>query len=588
MRSRPDIFLYLSPAQASPGQTVRATIELRSSSETPYDGIDVVLLGRESRYKYTASTGKTTVRKYHRRNSIHLGHQIPGGVLGVGTFRHIVDFNLPTDLAPTFGSQYSSIAYEMSVRVHIPWWPDRQETYKVPVQMAPRAIQALAPIAHTTAQGDQRGDDPILELSLESNVLCPGGNLNGVIAFTGLGDRRLRHVELALSQIETPLVESRVGPAEVERRTWKIFEKTPEEGVGIPFRLAIPPEVVPNFQSAFLRIDYALEVVGVVAFGTDLTLRVPVTVDRLMKKPKRTADLPLVGKVRHTSVWRSAVDALKAANVFVSEFDPEQASMVLDIQGIRINVVEEHREKLGPCLVAELNYSSLGLGLRLCERSWTDFGAKIPEMDRALAKRFTAQAREPEQVTKLLGASLRKVLEVFDEAALDDHVVVVVQKGGVYRASGLERFVSLVHALAQHVTRARKKIPAPAALSNYLAAYQQFAQERGATLCVGDLSISDIHCGGLTLSLTHVFEGATPRASLLLVTLPAAHQEKEIPAGYLEALRVTTGFEGVTSEGKIGIRLAIVEDPAALLQTMDTLVSCVKMLLDPTKMGPYR
>lgn len=588
MRSRPDIALYLSPTQPSPGQTLRATVELRSSSETPYDAIDIVFIGRESRFKYTASTGKSTVRKYHRRVSIQLGHQFPGGVLGVGTFKHIVDFNLPADLAPTFGSQYSSIAYEMSVRVHIPWWPDRQETFTIPVRIAPRPAPALSPIAHTTAQGDQRGDDPIIELSLESNVLSPGGNLNGAIAFTGLGDRRLRHVELVLSQIETPLVESKVGSAEVERRTWKILEKTPEEGVGIPFRLAIPPEVVPNFQSAFLRIDYALEVVGVVAFGTDLKLRVPVVVEQHKNKPKRSAELPLVGKVRHLSVWRAAVDAIKAAKLHVVEFDPERASMVLDMYGIRVQVIEEHREKFGPCLVAELNYPSLGLDVRLCERRWTDFGSKIPEMDRALAKRFTAQAREPRQVTQLLGASLQKVLNVFEEAALDDETAVVVQKGGVYRASGLERFVSLVQALALFLTRARKKIPAPAELAKYLAGYQQFAMERGATLCVGDLSLSDIHCGGMNLSLTHVFEGALPRESLLLVALTPAQLEKGLPAGYLESLRVATGYEGVAVDESVGIRLPLVEDPAMHLQTMDTLAACVSMLDASTKLGPYR
>lgn len=220
------------------------------------------------------------------------------------------------------------------------------------------------------------------------------------------------------------------------------------------------------------------------------------------------------------------------------------------------------------------------------KKNEVDISAFLRCLRRRRAKRFTAQAREPRQVTQLLGASLQKVLDAFDEAALDDETAVVVQKGGVYRASGLERLVSLVQALALFLTRARKKIPSPAELAKYLAAYEQFAMERGATLCVGDLSLSDIHCGGMNLSLTHVFEGALPQASLLLATLPTSQQD--IPPGHLEALRVTTGHEGVIVDGKLGVRLPLVQDPAMHLQTMDTLAACVKMLMDPGRLGPYR
>lgn len=588
MRSRPDIVVYLSPVAPSPEQTLRATIELHSKSKTPYDAIDIFLTGRESRYKYTASTGKTTVRKYHRRATVQLVHQVPAGELGAGIFKHIVDFNLPADIPPTFKSEYSSIVYELKVHVHIPWWPDRHETYVVPIRIAPRSTAEASPRAFTSAQSDNRGEDPIIELSVEDNVLPPGGNLGGAIAFTGLGNKRLRSVELALSCIESPLVESKVGPAEVERRKWKVFEGTPEEGVAIPFRIAIPQEIIPTFQSAFIRVDYALEVVGIVAFGADMVLRAPISVQRLRKQPQRSAALPLVGKMRHLSVWRSAVDKLKTAKLQVIEFNPEQASLVLDVDGIRINVVEEHREKLGPCLVAELNYPSMGLGLRLCERKWTDFGAKIPGMDRELSKRFTAQARDAKQVTGLLGSTLRKVVDVFDEAALDDELSVVVQKGGVYQVSGLERFISRVQALAIFLMRAMKKLPAPAALAEYLPAYQQFAMERGAKLCVGDLSLSGIFSGGSTLSLSHVFEGAIPRESLLLAPLPPAQEEKGLPAGYLETLRVATGYEGVAMDGSVGIRLPLVANPTAHLQTMETLGACVGMLVGPAKLGPYR
>ncbi|MDC3958401.1 hypothetical protein [Polyangium jinanense] len=584
MRSRPDVTVYLDPAEPSAGERLRVHVHLKAKTETPFDAIDVELVGRESRYRRTSSNGKTSTRKYHRREIVRLGKRFPAGVLQPGTWEQAIDFPLPPDLPPTYRSGYTTIEYELSVHVHIPWWPDRHEAYVIPIRVPTTSAAPPEPRVFTSQAGEHRGEDPVIELSVEDQRLPLLGTLAGAVAFTGLGDRRLRRVELATSVVETALVTSSAGPAEIDRRTWTLFEGTPEEGASIPFRIGIPPDLVPTFHSPFIRVDHALEVTAVVAFGRDLSLRVPVVVERQRGPRKSAKGLPLVGKQRHLSVWRAVADSARAAGSTVVDFDPEQAVLVLDVRGIRVEVTEEHREGLGPCVVAELAFPALGLDLRLAERRWTDFGAKLPGLDKRLAKRFTVQAREPMQATSLLDAEVREALDVFDEAALDDEHAVVVQKGGVYQVSGLERFLARAQMLAHRLAKAIAALPPPTALAPYLPAFQQFAEERGARLRVGDLALENFSRAGIVMSLDHRWEEDRPAESRLWSPRP----ERDLPASFRETLTKATGREPLLEETRLGIRLPLVQDPEEVLGTADAFAAAVASLAGATNLGPYR
>ncbi|MRG96130.1 hypothetical protein [Polyangium spumosum] len=585
MRSRPDVTTYLEPAEPSPGDRVRVHVRLTSRTETPFDAIDVELVGRESRYKRTASTGKTTSRKYHRREILRLGRRFPAGVLHPGTWEQAIDFQLPPDLPPTFRSVYSSIEYEISVHVHIPWWPDRHEVYVLPIRVPAAPAAPPQPRVFTSLAGEHRGEDPVIELSLEDQRLPLGGVLAGAVALTGLGSRKLRRVELATSCVETAIVSSTAGPAEIERRTYKLCEGTPEEGASLPFRIAIPKDLAPTFLSPFISVDHAIEVVAVVAFGRDLSLRVPVRVERQRgERPSAEGRLPLVGKQRHLSVWRAGEGAARAAGYTVVEFDPEQARLTLDVHGVRVEVTEEHREGLGPCTVAELSYPPLGLDLRLAERRWTDLGAKLPGLDKRLAKRFTVKAREAVQAQCLLGGDVRDAIEVFDEAALDDEHAVVVQKGGVYQVSGLERFLARSAMLAYRLARAFTTLPPPAALATSLPAYRRFAEERDARLRIGDLALEGFSRAGFHLSLDHRWELDRPAESRLWTPRP----ERDLPASWSETITKATGREPLLEEDRLGIRLPLVQDPEEMLGVAEAFAGAVAALAGATRLGPYR
>jgi hypothetical protein len=587
MRSRPALEVYLTPQNPVPGDRLRVKVHLDVHSETPCDAIDVVLVGRESRYKRTSQAGKTAVRKYHRREIFQLGKRFDGGVLSPGTWDRELFIDIPADAPPSYQSGLASIGYELEVRVHIPWWPDRHEKYEV--KLRPRAWDPGPPRAcvFTSLVGENRGEEPVLELSLEDDRLPLGGKIAGAVALTGLGNRKIRRIEVALSAMETALVASTAGPTETDRRTWVVYEGTPAEGASIPFRIRLPDDAPATFHSPYIRVDQALEATAVVAFGRDVAIRAPVTVLATAARDRplaRSADLPLVGRQRHVAVWRAAVDQVRVPGVEVVAFAPEEATATLEVRGIRVVVSEEHREGLGPCLVAACDWPALGLGLRLGERSWTDVGGKLDEVDRAFQKRFLVRAREGAQAAALLGHEVRQALELFDEAGMDDSGAVVLRKGGVYQVAGLERFLALTANLATRLSRAIALLPPPAALCGNLGAWRAFAEGRGATLCVGDMSLDGWTVRGVPLTLGHRWEEARPVESLLSAPRP----ERGEPGAWTAELGKATQRSVFVEERRVGITLPTVTDPEVAASMAERFAIAMGKLLGAGALGPYR
>ncbi len=587
MRSRPALTVYLTPREPSPGDRLHIRVHLDVHSETPCDAVDVVLTGRESRYKRTSSNGKTSTRKYHRREIFRLGKRFEGGVLAPGAWDRELYIDIPPDAPATYRSGLASASYELEVRVHIPWWPDRHERYDLRVR--PRALRPNPPQprVYTSLVGENRGDEPVLELSLEDDGLPLGGKLAGAVALTGLGNRKIRRIEVALVAVETALVQSTAGPTEVDRRTWVVHEGPPAEAAAIPFRLKLPEDAPVTSRTPFISVDFALEATAVVAFGRDVAIRAPVAVFAAAAAERplaRSVDLPLVGRQRHLAVWRAAVDKARVPGVDVVQFSPEEATATLEVRGVRVVVGEEHREGLGPCLVATLDWPALGLGLRVAERSWSDLGGKLDEVDRKFQSRFLVRAREGAQAAALLGPGVRQALEVFDEAALDDEGAVVLRKGGVYQLAGLERFLMLAAQLAAQLARAAAELPPPAALAPGLGAFQGFAEGQGATLRVGDLSLDGWTLRGVPLTLGHRWEEARPVESLLSAPRP----ERGEPAAWTAELGKATARPVFVEAERVGITLPTVLDPEAAMGLSERFAIAMGKLLGAGSAGPYR
>lgn len=521
MRSRPTLQLFLTPRQPTPGGTLRVDLRLESKSETPFDAIEVELVGKESRYWFTSVTNNTSISHDHHREILRRRQVFPGGILTPGEHRHAVLFPLPSDAPPTYKSSLSTVEYVLSVRVRIPWWPDRHERYAIRVAPPETTLGAPSPRIYSTRAGAPPADEPVIELSLASDQIPLGGQLLGALAFSNLGGRKLRRIELLLGTVETARVESSTGPTTVDKRELVLSQETPAEGASIHFRLTIPEDLSAAFSSPFIQVSHELSATAVVAFGRDLGLRVPLTILRPGAPPPPPSDLPLVGKERHAAIFQEVIETLRDAGYEILQGDPSEASVSFQAGQVQVRVVEEHRDGLGPCLVADLDGPPLGLDLRVCERSWTDLGNRLDGLDGAFQKRFTVLCREEAQALALLTPALREALAAFDEAALDDEGAIVLARGGARERQGLLRFLAAAHRLGLALSSAPEHLPPPASMAPFLPAYRRFADRHGGHLSVGDLSLRGWIVGGFNMTLEPTFKSGVPTASRLWTPVPS-------------------------------------------------------------------
>lgn len=588
MRSRPDLRVYVEPLKPTPGERLHVRVCLDSHSLTPYNSVDVLFTGREKRYKYTSSNGKTSTAHYHRRDIVNLGAKFDGGMLAKGPWEESVVVDLPGDLPPSYKSNLSTIEYELSVRVDIPWWPDRTGLYAIPIQIPNAPPKKPKACLYANQQGENRDGEPTLEMSLDNERLSLGGRVEGAIAISDLGKRKLRRVEICLIAIETPLVESAKGPTEVSQYTWKIFDGTPQNGQSIPFVLKVPDDAPPTFQSPFIRVDHYLEAKAVVAFGSDVTLRIPTFICRgKTSKNDRSENkaLPVVGHQRQLAVWQAAVTQTQVPTDVQLRLDSSSPTVRLDVHDVAIQIREEVRNDVGPCLVASLTYPSLGLQLRLAERRWTEFGSSFEKLDKKLQKRFTISAREEAQVISLLNIHFSKALRSFHEVGLNDETAVVMYKGGVHQVTGLVRFITRVYELAQQLRMASKDLPPPQSLADAFSAYQQFAEPRGIPLRRGDCALLQWTVRGVPLTLEHRWTGAKPIETCLWTAKPP--EGHALDARWKQTLETLNQGRPVEEDERFGLALPLVHDPAALNDLYEQFATTV-LKLSGIKTSAYR
>jgi len=589
MRSRPDLTVYLTPSAPVSGAELHIHVRLHSHSRTPFDAIDVVLTGKEVRYKHPVRAGNPGLVPRYERQILALGRRFPAGVLEPGDWDREVIVPLPPEAPPSYRSKLTVIAYTLDVRVHIPWWPDREGQYAITVRPPAARQTAAAPALYTTQKGENRGAEPVLELSVDNGEVAQGGVLSGAVALSGLGDRHIRRIELACSTVESAFVfeKSAGGSLEVDRRSLTIHQGTPRDGEPVPFRLGIPEDLPTSFTTPVIRVQHVLEATAVVAFGTDLVLRAPVVVLR-SQAPREELEprspKPLLGRARHIAVWRAAAEGARSTGLHELSIDADNAAASFQLGGIEVSVAEEHREGLGPCLAAHLEWASLGLDLRLAERRWTDFGGNLEGIDARFQKRFTLRAREPAQAATVLDKGVREALVGFDEAGLDDASAAVLRKGGVYQVKGLERFFALSQALAAALGRAVKNVPPPAAFASVHRAWQRFAEEQGASLRVGDLSLHGWFVHGVAISLVHEWEADRPVRSRLCTALPA----DAVAEAWTETVSQATQQPCAINNAELYIPLPTVTEPDTTVALATRFARACAKLRGSGDAGPYR
>ena len=223
MRSRPKVSLYYSEKVATAGRPFTIELALVGKTVTPVDFIETKLVGTES---VTVGEGKG---QYSRSIEVlrWSAREAPG-VIEPREYRYRYTFEIPEAASASYRGTRAWVTYAMSVHVSVPWWPDRSAQYTLPVVVPDAAAPEDRPVIRASADGPQPGK-VYAEVSIDHDVLGPGGIIAGAVSVSNTAAHRVRRVVASLVARETihsPELVSYV----VDRHTVILVDGAPGEG----------------------------------------------------------------------------------------------------------------------------------------------------------------------------------------------------------------------------------------------------------------------------------------------------------------------------------------------------------------------
>jgi hypothetical protein len=595
VRSRPDLKLFLLPARPHGGNRLRAEVVLDSHSPTPIDGVEMTLRGLERRDVGTVMAGNVAVVQYETATHVDLVGRTPAVELTPGEHRFSIVFDLPRDAAPTYKGAATSIAYELSVRVIIPWWPDRVARFAVPVGVTPRPVHPEPASFCTDAHGPQDAT-LYLEASVDSTTVALGEVLTGAVSLGSVAHHRIRRVELALIAIER----GRSGAAEVTRYTTVIHEGAPAESAPVPFRLEFPKEATPSFKSATCELRWEVELRAVIAFGTDRTLRFPLDVVEPARErgaasaPPHPSRTPPVGRERRALIWA------EVARRHGFDLDAEEERLTRSEEGVGLAVGLAPRREGGFAVVANLTFPRLGIALAVREKrgllgdllAGRSIATGVPAFD----ARFHVRGREEAQARAFLDEASCRALLLFERASADDGGCTLEGAGTAQSLEELDELCTRALTVARVLAAQARRVPPPAVMAEHAPAWRGFAALVSGRLQLGDMSIRDAVFEHRALEIATAW-GDEPAPAVTTVRLFLPHDDHgptgprvlEGPARaaaaalepQVKALRV----EHDRLEADLPAPLA---DPREALPVLEGLAQLAKVLAGNVDRGPYR
>jgi hypothetical protein len=516
----------------------------------------------------------------------------PGGELPEGETRLRCRVELPADVPPSFRGTRIRVGYRVSTHVDIPWWPDRDASFELPVLPPELPLPDERPFHFSTRPEGPLGGQPHLEGILDRRVLAVGDSIAGRIALSNLGVMRPSSLDVALVAQEAFAHEG----AGVDGQRYVLALPLPlADGEPVSFHMRVP-SVTPTFESAHGALRWKLVVTAKHARGV---LRVPIPIELRAADESVTARrlvpaLPSIGNARVAKLW----SRIGGEHGFVLE----EGVLVWQRGDLKAEIAREHRGREGVHLVARLTWPDLGLALRGGPRSV--LGKILTQLalegeaapgsffgDHAVEARFEAQGRAA--VRLLFPDSLGevRVAELRDDGAMLEHA------GGTEDPGVLSRFVAFARSVVENAEALLDHVPPPDPLSNATLAWEAWVRE-----------LDEGRLQRVFLTAEGVFEGARVRVghspsleAFVVVAADAplgpcfvardaidlAQQPKLDSETRALAASVLEAGDIEVREDEVELRLAaMLEDPAGIEALLRRVVRLTARLR--RGVGPYR
>ncbi len=597
MRSRPDVELRM-PSFVHPGDPLLVDLLVRSGSRTPIDFIELKLQGMQF---IRATTGSAHQSSQFLVQSARVAEK---GELGVGEHRYQALFPLPAKAFPSYVGQLFQYRYFLELHVSIPWWPDVVERYDATVLLPPATRRKPMPFAGTNV----KDTTPFVEVSLADQYFAPGEVIEGALAFGNLGGRKARQAALSLLGYERFLP---YAANEAYRFTaFKSLEQVPE-GEEVSFRFAVPKEAIPSFDiGQVTSLFWAFEVQIEPERGPAVTHATSITLARFDRPAEEGALRRRIGNGRWHAVWD---EVGRAAGLTL---DPTELALHGTFSRCAVSVKIGADDDGKRCLTGELRWEPWGLGVSIRNRGLLDFGLDLE--DEAFARRFRVRGRDDAQTRAALTRPLLAALGLFDEVYLDDQRAVLRSRTPGHDQPWIGQFIRQLQGLCEALDAASIDIPPPPALAAHRAVYQRFAEELGARLEPGSLSLRGGKLDGAAVEIeTDFARGDAPRGTVLRLEIDPPLARPWNP-GSPEALaaaspltlrllrelllagRVLAVPRGAPSEDaeppiprveerSLAITTGVpLDDPARAREALGAMIGLAESLRGDRRVGPYR
>jgi hypothetical protein len=299
------------------------------------------------------------------------------------------------------------------------------------------------------------------------------------------------------------------------------------------------------------------------------------------RDPVRYVEVDQLGVDKSARAWTRALHAAIEPGVIVAAEDAAQRSATLDAHGARTMVgavdVESNRVRI----TASIGWLPLGIDLIASSPPRGPSGTGV-------RAQFSVTAREEHQAAALLGPDVRQALDAFDGFPFKDMGATVVDVVPATFADLERRLVAIVR-LQRVMSDARKRLPPPTAFRDREAMFKAFAERHEGDWTPGDMSLR-MRMGSTPITLHHVFEGKTPRRSVLTAALPrefAVAPSAGKMLAFNESLSSSLGHDVTLTDAGLALALPVVFDPLDLEPLLRPLADAVERLAAKAA-TPYR
>jgi hypothetical protein len=494
---------------------------------------------------------------------------LPPGTLEGGYTTHRMALAMPRRLPGSIDNGRTKIEFRVEVWVDLPWAIDARAEHVIDlVASAPSSLPD--PVGHCSSAATS-DELPVIECSYTPEYFVVGQPFECAIALTG-GASDVEGVDVRLVQIEEAAVAESESVVETEVERWSVTRGAPSDGEALELRATIPARAAGGFETELTRVRHELEVRVLRGFGRARALRVPcVLLSRPMDESAILRAL-LVGSARQSVEW-SALDAqLAARGATLISVNTDERSARWTIEGASVSIAVDRHRKLGLGVRVELRFDSLGIGLRIRDKSLLDGGANPPSMSAAFAARCALDVRDVGQLKAPVADALGDAALALSDCEVRDDRAKGWIAGALIDAVRLEQLIDRVCGVARSLRLARERIACPPSLATRRAAWSRFAERSSATLREGDLSIVGWTVRGVRCSIDWVFDDNRPtdvelRAALLGEVTDAAAEA--------DALSAKLGRPVSVRDGHVAVTMGALDDPSECEPVAHALVAAM-------------